>query len=107
MAGQEDPRPTNPREIPIFARDGGSLWRDIVGTERDKEPCGRFIYVAEKLIAEERMRERTLKVMREIRDRCSERDGVHAYRFDRSDEIDPRAMIEVSKQVDGVGTFTV
>lgn len=97
------PRPTNPREIPIFARSGGSeIWREIVGTERDEDPCGRFSYVAEKLIKEEPFRERLLAVMREIRGRCVEKDGNHYYRFERRAELDPTTFCrEVADSLDG------
>ncbi|HJV33087.1 MAG TPA: hypothetical protein VJ694_03605 [Patescibacteria group bacterium] len=83
------------------------LWHEVVGTERDRDPCGRFAYVAEKLIAEVRMRERTLQAMREIRNRCFERDGKHYYRVERRSEIDPRRLAEAHQQVDGVGTLAL
>ncbi|GEM_PF-3100230 len=84
------------------------IWRDIAGTERDKDPCGRFAYVAEKLIKEERFRERALLVMREIRSRCYERDGEHGYRFARRAEIDAAAYVgRFRGDLDGVDTIRV
>ena len=90
-----------------FGSGDREIWRDIVGTERDREPGGRFAYVAEKLIAEDRLRDRTLQAMREIRGRCFERDGEHYYRVERRAELDPRRLAEVRQHVDGVGAFTV
>lgn len=103
------PRPTNPREIPIYARTGGrEIWREIAGTERDQDPCGRFIYVAEKLIKEKRFLERTLLVMGEIRNRCYERDGNHYYRFARREELDPELFVSRFRgDLDGVGEIKV
>jgi len=104
----ERPNPFTARDIPAFPSGlSGEIWREIVGTERDQDSCGRFAYVAEKLIAEDRFRERTLEVMREIRGRCFEKDGGHYYRFDRRDEIDPGRLASVRQHLDGVGEFTV
>ena len=49
------------RELPQFASgQGNEVWREIAGTSHDEDPCGRFTYCADKLIAEDRFRERTI-----------------------------------------------
>lgn len=89
------PRPTNPREIPIYARlGGGEIWRDVVGTDRDDEPGGRFIYVAERLIADARMRERVIVAMHAVRERHFEKRENHYYRFESRAELDAETLVE-------------
>ena len=84
------------------------IWREIVGTERDQDPCGRYVHVAERLIDDEHMRKRALSVMTEVRTRCYERDGLHAYRFVRRTEIDQaRFVAGIQHHLDGVGVIAV
>jgi len=96
------------RELPPFSgTEGNEVWREIARTSHDQDPCGRFTYCADKLIAEDRFRERTLEVMRAIRERCYEKGGKAGYRVDRLDQFDEARFIEVRKGLDGVGAFTV
>jgi len=96
------------RELPQFAGgQGNEVWREIARTSHDQDPCGRFIYCADKLIAEDRFRERTLEVMRAIRERCYAKDGVAGYRIDGLDRLDEAAFVEARKNLDGVGAFDV
>lgn len=90
-----------------FGSGDQEIWRDIVGTARDEDPCGRFAYVAERLIAEDRFRERTLQLMREIRGRCFMKDGAHLYRFDARPEVDTKRLAAARQDLDGVGAYTV
>lgn len=68
------------------------VWHDILGSSRDDEPTGRFVYVAEKLIAEP-LRARVLMAMREISTRCIAIAEKPGYRMARREEL-PRDYLD-------------
>lgn len=94
-------------DTPVPGGHGGEIWHEIVGTSHDDGPCARFTYVADKLIAEDRFRERTISVMQAMRERCYESDGVHRYRVDPFGEAAARRLIAVRHVLDGVGAYEV
>jgi hypothetical protein len=78
------------------------IWLEILFTERDLDPCGRFSHAAEQLIADEQLRARVIMAMKEFRSRCLIQEGKPAYRMARRDELPASYLEQVRKCLPGL-----
>lgn len=90
---------SSPDPIPGF---DPPVWHAILGTSGDAEPTGRYVYAAEKLIADAVLRERLLMAMREVRNRCGERDGRAVYRSARREDLPADYLDRVRAHLPGL-----